>query len=102
MDNVIHEHLDNRIIMQNKAVAAVERVVDGLSLDALMANPQAELLRITEAAALITQAATGEAAREGLRFAKAVKKKDAQDKGIEYVDSSDPKLNKGELDANKS
>lgn len=97
MDKIIHDHLDRRLELQDKAAEALDKAFEQMSIDALLANPQQELERIAELAQAIGSAAIKEAAKEGVRFAKAVKKRDAQDKGIIYEDSDNPRENAGEL-----
>lgn len=97
MDKVIHRHLDKRMDIQEKVADKAEAAVDDLDLDALLSNPERELSRVAKVAMVLVHGNAQEAATEGQRFAREVKKKDDEDKEILFQKTRDPKANEGEL-----
>lgn len=98
MDTIIHKYLDNRIDIQEKAADNVQTALDKINIDSLIENPKKELSRVVDIALVQVQAISQESTDEGIRFAREVKKRDAQDKDILFVKSKNPNLNKGALD----
>lgn len=97
MDKIIHKHLDNRIEIQDKLAGKIDKLIEEINIDRLIANPKAELNRVSKVALIETERLTEKAADEGIRFGQEVKKRDKQDKDVKFIKSKDPNLNKGEL-----
>lgn len=97
MVKIIHEHLDNRLDLQEEASTELEQLLDGINLDLLVKNPRAELAAAAQGAMQLVQEFGEDAAREGVRFANVVKKRIEDEKEIPVEAGDDPKKNAGEL-----
>lgn len=99
LDKIIHIHLDKMEKLEDELEQFIDKVYEGIDIDAVIEDPEIELMRVTE---LIKQEIIDkysiEAMETGFEFADKVNETIAEGDKIEVDDSSDPNFNKGKVD----
>lgn len=92
LDILIHKHIDEMELLENKMAEEVDDIIDSINLENLIDNPIQEMMVVKEQIAdLIVEKYIHEAVERGIHFAK---KLDNLSRDIKVADSNDPHLNK--------
>jgi hypothetical protein len=88
---ILHKHLDQQDSIDAESKAAVDKILGGMDIKALIEDPQQELGRVAdEVSNLIIDKYQPLAHQEGVKLAEEVKKRD-----IKVDPSKDPTKNEG-------
>lgn len=94
MDKILHEHLDNRLDIQEAMTVKVdEALVKVPNIGQFIKSPGTAFAALAKTAMEIAQDFAQDAAHEGVRFAKKVQKRVDDDKAIEVQPAGDGTTN---------
>ena len=99
LDKTIEKHIDEMDEIEIQASNDIDKIFEGLDIDALIDNPKEELenfvLIMTE---ILKDSYLDIAVAEGVKLANKIEEFRKKDKDIIVEDSNNPKLNEGQFD----